>query len=96
MEIVLEEEKKKEMIQLLWKCEDKGGFSKMAVVICQTCGGSLILTNKGWRHKDGSLIKQRCENCGWYGGGEKPFSKCPKCGSGELRDDHMVEVVWVK
>lgn len=69
----------------------------MAVVICQMCGVSLIWTKRGWRHPDGSLIKQKCENCGWFGGAPGPFSKCPKCGSTrELRDDHSVKVVWIK
>lgn len=67
------------------------------VFICQVCGSPLIFTKDGWSHRDGSLIKQRCENCGWFGGSKKPFSKCPKCGSvRELKDDHSVKPVQVK
>lgn len=69
----------------------------MAVAVCEICGDSPIFTKKGWRHSDKSLLKQRCEKCGWSGGNNIPYKRCPKCGSSEaLKDDHYLKVIWIK
>ena len=69
----------------------------MTVIICGICGERLIFGDMGWTHKDGSTIRQRCRNCGWYGGKSGSYSKCPVCGDIEnLLDNHEVKVVFTK
>jgi len=57
--------------------------------VCQWCGEELLWTEHGWRHRDGSVYKQRCmtreeELAFEERHGRKPV--CREC----LVDDHCV------
>ena len=57
--------------------------------LCVWCGEKLhFVQGKGWLHEDGGILVMKCKLCGWKGSPDPLPTKCPKCGSLGLRDDH--------
>jgi primosomal protein N' len=61
----------------------------MAEVICRWCEQPLrFVTGKGWVHQEGGIYAMYCPHCGWRGAPYPSPSRCPRCGSNQVRDDH--------
>lgn len=44
---------------------------------------------RGYVHDaDGGSYRMYCPSCGWKGGASPSPTRCPKCGSTQIRDDH--------
>ncbi len=55
---------------------------------CQWCGEPLMFTRRGWVHQEGGIYKIRCKTCGWTGAPYPTPTRCPRCGSEKIVDDH--------
>jgi hypothetical protein len=65
------------------------------MMVCGVCKRpTKYITGRGWVHLDGlGLYWMRCKKCGWQGAPAKPIGACPKCGSRDVRDDHVTYAV---
>ena len=61
---------------------------------CQHCGLPLkFLAGRGWVHPAGGTYMMYCPDCGWKGAPYPSPTRCPICGSRNVRDDHCVSPV---
>jgi len=59
------------------------------MIVCLYCGEELrFIRGRGYVHKQGGTYSMFCPTCGWRGSPFPSPTKCPLCGSYELRDDH--------
>jgi RNA polymerase subunit RPABC4/transcription elongation factor Spt4 len=50
-------------------------------VICAGCGDGLLhVEYVGWRHKDGTLVRRQCNECGRRVSDQGKSRMCPICG----------------
>lgn len=57
---------------------------------CMWCRQELrFVPGRGWVHADGGgTYQMHCPECGWRGSLHPSPTRCPQCGSREVRDDH--------
>jgi len=56
---------------------------------CLWCRAPLrFLPGRGWTHLEGGTYVVYCPSCGWKDAPYPSPSRCPRCGSRQLRDDH--------
>ncbi len=62
--------------------------------VCQWCKQPLRFDrSRGWVHPGGGVYLMRCEACGWTGAPYPSPTRCPRCGSTSVRDDHVALAV---
>lgn len=62
---------------------------------CLHCGQPAIMDKERgcMVHENGGIYMQHCPVCDWEGGKPGSYTRCPMCGSSELRDDHCIQPV---
>jgi len=65
-------------------------------MICAICQERIEMDRRrGWVHQEGGgSYVMFCRDCGWRGSPWPSPAACPKCGSREVRDDHIAQPLW--